>query len=241
MADKPPALVVQASKVVKQKAKSGFLSVLGMQSLHGDRSARVEQWNSMSLIGALLTGVAAAGLFITAEFLLEFNGSQEVIEADNVTTHIFTIPLVGKKQIAKYTMMFWCVDTFCFLNTTVMATFFVTFAHRHPDMTLEQIRDALGAAFHWPQVYFRFGYLLMVVSLSTFFIMVMDVVEMGSCLAFCVAFLILPMCVAMARAFSVFGIVPELPSFDGIDLEASLSLKPTKGASNGNEQVYGEA
>ena len=108
--------------------------------------------------------------------------------------------------MSKWTMMLWCVDVFCFLNATVMATFFVSFVSRHPQHTLAQIREALGWPYHWPQVYFRFGFVLMVASLSLFFIMVMDVLEMSGCLAFCVATIILPMCYAMTRAFSIFAI-----------------------------------
>ena len=94
----------------------------------------------------------------------------------------------------------------CGCRAQSVPSWFVSFVSRHPQHTLAQIREALGWPYHWPQVYFRFGFVLMVASLSLFFIMVMDVLEMSGCLAFCVATIILPMCYAMTRAFSIFAI-----------------------------------
>ena len=94
--------------------------------------------------------------------------------------------------------------THCTLYCCIDSTFFVAFCSRHPKHTLEQVYQALGVTFHWPEIYFRFGFFLMVASLSSFFMLVMDVTEMSSCLTFCVVLIIFPMCFAMAKAMSLF-------------------------------------
>merc|ERR1719460_1430493 len=48
-------------------------TVLGIQPPFGSIRAMIEQWNSLALLSALLTGVASAGLFQTGDFLREFN------------------------------------------------------------------------------------------------------------------------------------------------------------------------
>ena len=121
----------------------------------------------------------------------------------------FSLSTAEKHNLAKWTMMMWCVTIFCFLNATAMSTFFAAYVSRNPKHEIEQVHDALGMAIHWPQIYFRAGYVLMVVSLSSFFYLVMEFIEMSGCLAFCVTFLITPMFYSMARAFSVFTLENE--------------------------------
>merc|ERR1719446_1754646 len=104
-------------------------------------------------------------------------------------------------------MIFFCIDTFCFLNATVVAITYAGFAHVYRDEDenaarlhvhsrsarskqkstggLQEMHRRLGWLYHWPQVYFRLGFI--------FLLMVMDVAEMGGCLVFCIAFVILPM------------------------------------------------
>merc|ERR1719375_1154380 len=93
-------------------------TVLGIQPPFGSIRAMIEQWNSLALLSALLTGVASAGLFQTGDFLREFNqdGGNE-----------------SKRMWGKWTMFFFCIDTFCFLNATVVAITYAGFAHVYRD------------------------------------------------------------------------------------------------------------
>ena len=109
-------------------------------------------------------------------------------------------------------MMTSCVDTFCFLSAAVMATYFSMFVVRNPAMTVHDIYQHLGVSFHLPAIYFRFGYNLMVVSLSGFFLLVMDYTETGSCLGFCIVALIGPMWISVSRALRNYELVPDSTS-----------------------------
>ena len=173
--------------------------VVGIMEVDGDIQHVVDQWRSLALVCAMLTSIAAAGLFTSAEYLHNIN---EVSKNNNGTMH-------SQHIIAKLTVMIFCVDTFCFLNTTVMSTFFIAFASRHPHHSLKQLYTCLGMVYHWPQLYFRIGFFLMVLGLSLFFVLVLEPVEMGSCLGFCVTLIVLPMCFAMARAFRLFTLIED--------------------------------
>merc|ERR1712010_204978 len=144
----------------------------------------IEQWNSLALLSALLTGVASAGLFQTGNFLREFNqdggGGNET-----------------KRMWGKWTMIFFCIDTFCFLNATVVAITYAGFAHVYRD----EDEDAARSHSHsrgsqskqkstsgLQEMHHRLGFIFLLLALSLFFIMVMDVAEMGGCLVFCIAF-----------------------------------------------------
>ena len=184
------------------KSYGRLAAIIGIHSPRGTPESMVAEWESLALICALLTSVGAAGLFITSEFIASFAEKQQEIAASggNDTSAAF-----WELQVAEFTMMMFCADTFCFLNATVIATFFVAFVRRHPGHSLAQIWADLGMTYHWPQVYFRIGYVLMVVSLSAFFIMVMSPLKMFGCLAFCCATIIAPLFFAMARSLSIFG------------------------------------
>ena len=101
--------------------------VVGIMEVDGDIQHVVDQWRSLALVCAMLTSIAAAGLFTSAEYLHNIN---EVSKNNNGTMH-------SQHIIAKLTVMIFCVDTFCFLNTTVMSTFFIAFASRHPHHSLK--------------------------------------------------------------------------------------------------------
>ena len=59
------------------------------------------------------------------------------IEMGNVTqTNLWGLHPLTEHFMAKLTMMLFCGDTFCFLNATVLATFFTAFQSRHPDHEL---------------------------------------------------------------------------------------------------------
>merc|ERR1719238_1328357 len=187
-------------------------TVLGIQPPFGSIRAMIEQWNSLALLSALLTGVASAGLFQTGDFLREFNqdGGNE-----------------SKRMWGKWTMIFFCIDTFCFLNATVVAITYAGFAHVYRDEDedaarshshsrgsqskqkstsgLQEMHHRLGWLYHWPQVYFRLGFIFLLLALSLFFIMVMDVAEMGGCLVFCIAFVILPMVFVLMKVLLAFA------------------------------------
>ena len=64
----------------------------------------------------------------------------------------------------------------------------------------------LGALVHVPDIYFRVGFYLLVVSLSCFFIMVMPVHRMFSCLAVCIIMIMAPLFVSIKRASSTFDL-----------------------------------
>ena len=200
----------------------------------------VAEWESMALICALLTSVAAAGLFITSEFVASFAEKLEVVVASGgngtASDSSSSSAAFWQLQGAEFTMMMFCADTFCFLNSTVMATFFVAFVRRHPDHSLAQIWADLGMTYHWPQVYFRIGYVLMVVSLSAFFIMVMSPLKMSGCLAFCCATIIAPMFFAMARSLSIFG----TEEHGEITLQTLLTLGLLSGSIGDTNPVHPE-
>jgi len=219
---------VSSMSIVRISSSGGHINslskIVGVHAPRGDPKAMADQWNSLAMICALMTGVAAAGMFMTSEYVQGFREARlEELESMSVVDGLplrhngtagwlrFSLPIVEKHRLAKWTMMMWCVDTFCFLNATVMATFFVAFVSRHPDHDIQQVHEELGMAFHWPQIYFRVGYVVMVASLASFFILVMDLIEMGGCLLFCVTLMVAPMFYAMSRAFSVFAIVESPP------------------------------
>ena len=182
-----------------------FAAILGIHNPKGSPKSMVDQWNSLALICALLTGVAAAGLFISGEMVLSFK-EKDLSGVNATSISIFTIDDRQKRLFSKMTMTLFCIDTFCFLNSTVIATFFVAFVSRHQELDLDAIHAALGMAFHWPQIYFRVGFIVMVASFCFFFVLVMDPLEMGSCLAFCITFIMAPMGYALGKAMSLFAI-----------------------------------
>ena len=103
-------------------------------------------------------------------------------------------------MIAQITMMLFCMDTFCFLNVTIMTSFFVSMAAREKNLDLEIMYKRLGPTYHWPDVYFRVGYVLMVASLCGFFVLMMQPWRMMGCLIFCITFIIVPMTYAMVQS-----------------------------------------
>ena len=111
---------------------------------------------------------------------------------------------------AKFTMWLFCIDTFFFLTATALCVFYVAFTARSKYRELWEVHRVLGIFFHAPQVYFRFGYYLMVLSLVLFFDMVMSVFEVMGCLSFCILTAIAPMVLGMARAMSTFADTPSL-------------------------------
>ena len=195
--------------------------MFGIFEAKGSPDAMSEQWSSLSVVSGLLTGVAAAGLFVTAEFVGNFgaeevpftNTTSNVLTPDDTTpTTLDATSTFATFGFAKATMMAWCIDTFCFLNSTVLSCFFVAFQKRHCDVLVdvEMMIDALGWwAFHSPRIYFRTGYYLMVVSFSMFFMMVMSPFETLGCLAFCTALIIGPMFFFMNVSLATFNVTDE--------------------------------
>jgi hypothetical protein len=163
-------------------------------------------------------------LFTSAEYLHTING-----EVSKNNTNGKDKDMRSQHIIAKLTVMIFCVDTFCFLNTTVMSTFFIAFASRHPHHSLKQLYMCLGMVYHWPQLYFRIGFFLMVLGLSLFFVLVLEPVEMGSCLGFCVTLIVLPMCFAMARAFRLFTLIEEDTGKDVEDKDVEMLTIKSRG------------
>merc|ERR1711918_62425 len=107
----------------------------------------------------------------------------------------------SKRMWGKWTMIFFCIDTFCFLNATVVAITYAGFAHVYRD----EDEDAARSHSHWPQVYFRLGFIFLLLAPSLFVIMVMDVAEMGGCLVFCIAVVILPMVFVLMKVLLAFA------------------------------------
>ena len=198
--------------------------VVGIMEVDGDIQHVVDQWRSLALVCAMLTSIAAAGLFTSAEYLHTING-----EVSKNNTNGKDKDMRSQHIIAKLTVMIFCVDTFCFLNTTVMSTFFIAFASRHPHHSLKQLYMCLGMVYHWPQLYFRIGFFLMVLGLSLFFVLVLEPVEMGSCLGFCVTLIVLPMCFAMARAFRLFTLIEEDTGKDVEDKDVEMLTIKSRG------------
>ena len=213
----PPQLEkARRSTILRQPSEQGALShLLGIYAPRGTSESTAKQWESLSVISALLTGVAAAGLFVTAEVVQNFaEAAKEPPKLDNSTSP--WMASISESSFAfgwaKVTMMAWCIDTFCFLNSTVLSCFFVAFQKRHCDVLVdvEMMIDALGWwAFHSPRIYFRTGYYLMVVSFSMFFMMVMSPFETLGCLAFCTALIIGPMFFFMNVSLATFNVTDE--------------------------------
>ena len=181
-----PAVVKQSS-LKKQGRLSTYVGhSFGIFEPKGTSDAMSKQWNSLSVVAALLTGVAAAGLFICAQFVHDFRAEKEIRGVVNQTSGQVVVqtsdvlrqetlwiykPLAGfaTTGFAKLTMMAFCIDTFCFLNATVLSTFFVAFQKRNSELNLDQMVKALGWwTFQSPRIYFRVGYYLMVLSFSMF-------------------------------------------------------------------------
>ena len=227
MAAEASTLARRRSSVVERqqsqnKGAGGFVGhMFGIFEAKGSPDAMSEQWSSLSVVSGLLTGVAAAGLFVTAEFVGNFgaeevpfkNTTSNVLTPDDTTpTTLDATSTFATFGFAKATMMAWCIDTFCFLNSTVLSCFFVAFQKRHCDVLVdvEMMIDALGWwAFHSPRIYFRTGYYLMVVSFSMFFMMVMSPFETLGCLAFCTALIIGPMFFFMNVSLATFNVTDE--------------------------------
>lgn len=100
----------------------------------------------------------------------------------------------------------FCIDTFAFLTATMSSAFFMSFASRERYHDLPEICKVLGALVHVPDIYFRVGFYLLVVSLSCFFIMVMPVHRMFGCLAVCISLIMAPLFVSIKRASSTFDL-----------------------------------
>jgi len=207
-----PQPSMRRKSVLKKRKKSEkrglCCRLIGIATPVGSTDDIVENWNSLALISAMLTSISGGGLFAAAEYVTTARDAIDIADAGLNNTII-----AGNKpgddntmqfMVAKWTMMIFCIDTFCFLNSTVITTFFVAFINRHPEHSTKQIYEILGSAWHWPEIYFRFGFFLMIAGLSLFFILVMAPTEMGLCLAFCVTTIIMPMCYALVCAMSVF-------------------------------------
>ena len=108
----------------------------------------VENWNSLALISAILTSISGGGLFAAAEYVNTARDAMDIADAGSNNT-ITASNRAGdnmKFMVAKWTMTIFCNDTFCFLNSTVITTFFVAFINRHTEHSTKQIYALLGSA-----------------------------------------------------------------------------------------------
>ena len=208
----------QRPSVVKQKSVKNTFSLvtmarhsIGVTEPKGSSDAMSKQWNSLSVVAALLTGVAASGMFIAADYVRNFSSKEkEEMQAANQTSTPTSTTTAGfaTAGFAKLTMMAFCIDTFCFLNATVLSTFFVSFQKRNIELDLDQIVKALGYwTFQAPRIYFRVGYYLMIVELSMFFMMVMSLTETIGCLVFCITLVMGPMVYMLAISLQKFDLI----------------------------------
>ena len=205
---------------VKESPQNYFKAALfGIHSEIGNKEAQVAEWQNLSVITALLLGVASGGMFACSSLLTQI--AQESQEAANAEADFGNgTAATGSKHVtfisgnffngnvemqAKFTMWLFCIDTFFFLTATALCVFYVAFTARSKYRELWEVHRVLGIFFHAPQVYFRFGYYLMVLSLVLFFDMVMSVFEVMGCLSFCILTAIAPMIMGMTKAMSTFA------------------------------------
>ena len=105
-----------------------FVTLCGVQPPRGTREAMIKEWESLALVCALLTGIAASGMFVSGNYVHDFGEYHHANEKDpglwlsNSVRHL----------LAQSTVMAFCLDTFCFLNATVMSVFFSSMASREP-------------------------------------------------------------------------------------------------------------
>lgn len=69
--------------------------------------------------------------------------------------------------------MVFCVSTFCFLTSSITASFFQQFALSHDGLSLEGMKVVLGWTYFIPSFYFRAGYVTLVAGLALLFAMIM--------------------------------------------------------------------
>ena len=68
------------------KSYGRLAAAFGVHPPRGSQSGQVEEWNSLATICALLTGVAAAGMFIAGEFVGKFREFKvSEVSRDNTT------------------------------------------------------------------------------------------------------------------------------------------------------------
>ena len=107
----------------------------------------VKEWSSLSVICALLAGVAAMGMFYSADFIHDYSGyhhgGDENLMNNTMASGVW-LHVHQKHSLAEWTMILFCIDTFCFLNATVLSTFFVACAGRNPSATLDDLYTQLG-------------------------------------------------------------------------------------------------
>jgi hypothetical protein len=166
-----------------ERAAAIFFGVVPVR----DKEAKVREWTLLAPTAALLTGLNAGGLWHSAK-----DGPSTAPDLDGAQT-----------TLSRLAMSCFCATTFCFLTSSITAALYVGFANS-TQRDIHDIKQVLGWAFHMPGAYFRFGYIGTVVSLSLFFVRVMNPSEMFTCLGLCVFFMVLPMCLAMGRALTVF-------------------------------------
>ena len=185
---------------------------------HGGNAAMQDQWNTVALLSALLTGIAAGGMFSVAPYITMYK------DDDNSAGY-----LISMHQMSKVTMMGFCVSTYVFLMGTFSSAFFVSFASRNQAIlpNAEDLRDKLGALYHVPQIALRTGYFFLLLSFCAFFILVMSAVEMMGCLIFCGLFFIAPTFLTIVRAGSI--TMEEVLPFH---LSGSGRLSPSRASSS---------
>ena len=106
------------------RERSFLMRCFGIRHPIGDVTAVVNNWNSLALICAMLTSIASAGFFSSADYVNKYSASASKNSAINGTITVIKndeLTSTGLHVLAKWTTMLFCVDTFCFLNTTVMA------------------------------------------------------------------------------------------------------------------------
>ena len=183
----------------------GCWALLGILPPRGQRQAVIEQWQSLSVVCALLTGVAASGMYVSGNYVHDFGLHHDEDDAPDDWGGMTT---KAQHVVAQATMMLFCVDTFCFLNATVLSKFFVEMMTRETKLEVGEAHDRLGFVYHFPQVYFRLGFVLLVCSLCGFFVMVMEPWKMAGCLLLCLTLIIAPMTYGTTRALAI-TIPPE--------------------------------
>ena len=182
---------------------------LGVQEPRGTKEAMISSWMNLALISALLCGLAASGMYSSASFihtLAEAKAEDGGSHDSGFLLDDLSFSVEAKHTMAMWTMKLFCIDTFAFLTATMSSAFFMSFASRERYHDLPEICKVLGALVHVPDIYFRVGFYLLVVSLSCFFIMVMPVHRMFGCLAVCISLIMAPLFVSIKRASSTFDL-----------------------------------
>ena len=181
-------------------AKSGpdrcrwFLTLWGIVPPRGERDAMLEQWRGLSVVSALLVMPAAAGLYSTESYVFAYADFKQDLHADKEG------PI--HRTMARVTLMLFCMTAFCFINTAVTCVFFTAMAAREKSMDVMGAYARLGGLYHCPHVFFRVGFVLLVLALSCYFTMVTSLWETLGCLAFCMTVFIAPMLYIMASTLS---------------------------------------